>query len=228
MILDNIVIHFFPLSRAVSEIITLTPPFSTRWRCKWFHPVAHSHITILRRHSYEDSCSHSVVKRVLVTAAGAPIGDALATMGSVQVIPITQVLYQPTGNLLNIVEASPILQQLSQALKAASLNWVISGSGPLTFFAPSDTAFQSLTPEQRKNLIEDKQAFTDLIKRHLLRGTFFSSGVQEDLQKTSEKNTPMTLSLQEGQLRTCVCFVFLIFISSLFPLFYKQGRTHPL
>ncbi|CAL1276763.1 unnamed protein product [Larinioides sclopetarius] len=134
----------------------------------------------------------------LVTAAGAPIGDALATMGSVQVIPITQVLYQPTGNLLNIVEASPILQELSQTLKAASLNWLISGSGPLTFFAPSDTAFQSLTPEQRKNLIEDKQAFTDLIKRHLVRGTYFSNGVQEDLQKTSEKNTPMTLSLQEG------------------------------
>ncbi|GFY56844.1 transforming growth factor-beta-induced protein ig-h3 [Trichonephila inaurata madagascariensis] len=134
----------------------------------------------------------------LVTASGAPIGDALATMGSVQVIPVTQVLYQPTGNLMNIVDASPILKELSQAVKSARLSWVLSGTGPLTFFAPSDTAFQSLTPEQRQTLIEDKQAFSDLIKRHLVRGTFFSSGVQEDLNKNSEKNTPMKLSLQEG------------------------------
>ncbi|GFT76242.1 transforming growth factor-beta-induced protein ig-h3 [Nephila pilipes] len=134
----------------------------------------------------------------LVTAAGAPIGDALATMGSIQVIPVTQVLYQPTGNLMNIVDASPILKELSEAIKSARLSWLVSGTGPLTFFAPSDTAFQSLSPEQRKTLIDDKQAFTDLIKRHLVRGTFFSSGVQEDLNKNSEKNTPVTLSLQEG------------------------------
>ncbi|GIY15421.1 transforming growth factor-beta-induced protein ig-h3 [Caerostris darwini] len=134
----------------------------------------------------------------LVTAAGAPIGDALATMGTIQVIPITQVLYQPTGNLLNIVEASPILQSLAQAIKSAHLNWVITGNGPLTFFAPSDTAFQSLTPEQRKTLVEDKQAFSDLLKKHLVRGTYFSSGVEEDVKKNSEKNTPITLSLQEG------------------------------
>ncbi|GBM02865.1 hypothetical protein AVEN_52041-2 [Araneus ventricosus] len=40
-----------------------TPPFSTRWRCK-DASEAHSHFTIPRHHSYEDSCSHSVVKRV--------------------------------------------------------------------------------------------------------------------------------------------------------------------
>ncbi|GFR18759.1 transforming growth factor-beta-induced protein ig-h3, partial [Trichonephila clavata] len=63
----------------------------------------------------------------LVTASGAPIGDALATMGSVQVIPVTQVLYQPTGNLMNIVDASPILKELSQAVKSARLSWLLSG-----------------------------------------------------------------------------------------------------
>ncbi|GIY06567.1 transforming growth factor-beta-induced protein ig-h3 [Caerostris extrusa] len=110
----------------------------------------------------------------------------------------TKVLYQPTGNLLNIVEASPILQSLAQAIKSAHLSWVISGNGPLTFFAPSDTAFQSLTPEQRKTLVEDKQAFSDLLKKHLVRGTYFLSGVEEDVKKNSEKNTPITLSLQEG------------------------------
>lgn len=136
----------------------------------------------------------------LVTASGTPVGEALATMGSIQVIPVAQVLYQPTGNLLRIVEASPILQKLNEAVKAARLTWMLSGTGPVTIFSPSDTAFNSLTEEQRKTLIEDKQAFSDLLKRHMVRGTLFSSGVQDDVEKKSENNKPIKLSLQEGVL----------------------------
>lgn len=62
-----------------------------------------------------------------MTASGTPVGEALATMGSVQVIPVQQVLYQPSGNLQKIVEASPILQQLNEAIKTARLTWMLSG-----------------------------------------------------------------------------------------------------
>ncbi|GBN69769.1 hypothetical protein AVEN_111939-1 [Araneus ventricosus] len=73
MMLYNFVIHFFLLSRIVLEIITLTLPFSTRWRCNWFHPVAPSHFTMPIHHSYEGSCSHSVVKRVVRDFSGHPV-----------------------------------------------------------------------------------------------------------------------------------------------------------
>ncbi|GBO09852.1 hypothetical protein AVEN_184050-1 [Araneus ventricosus] len=65
----NFVIHFCPLSCTVLEIITLTSPFSTRWSCKWFHPVAPRH------HSYEDSCNHPVIKRVVRDFSGHPVCD---------------------------------------------------------------------------------------------------------------------------------------------------------
>ncbi|KAG8183088.1 hypothetical protein JTE90_010911 [Oedothorax gibbosus] len=137
----------------------------------------------------------------IVTASGTPIGEAsVATMGSVQMIPVSQVLYQPTGSLQNILEASPILQKLAQAVRQHRLTWVVTGTGPLTFFAPSDAAFDSLSPEQKQSMIDDKQAFTELLKRHLVRGTYFSSGVQQDLQKNNENNQPMTISLQNGVL----------------------------
>ncbi|GBM31007.1 hypothetical protein AVEN_198734-1 [Araneus ventricosus] len=64
MLVYSFEIHFFPLSRTILEVITLTPSFYTKCRCRWFHLVAHSHFTIPRYHSYEDSCSHSVVKRM--------------------------------------------------------------------------------------------------------------------------------------------------------------------
>lgn len=134
----------------------------------------------------------------LVTASGTPVGEALATMGSIQIIPITQVLYQPAGNLQQIIEASPILQRLNEAVKSARLTWILSGTGPMTIFAPSDQAFDSLSEEQRKSLVEDKQAFSDLLKRHVVRGTFFSSGIQDDVDKQSENSKPLKLSLQEG------------------------------
>ncbi|GBL87773.1 hypothetical protein AVEN_81372-1 [Araneus ventricosus] len=71
--LYNFVVHFLALSHTVLEIIELIPPFSTRWRCKWFHPLAHIHFTISRHDSYEDRCSHSVVKRVVRDFSGHPV-----------------------------------------------------------------------------------------------------------------------------------------------------------
>lgn len=134
----------------------------------------------------------------LLTASGTPVGEALGSMGSVQLIPINHVLYQPSGNLQKTVDASPILQSLSKAIKDARLSWVLSGSGPVTMFAPSDAAFQSLTDEERNNLINNKQAFTNLLKRHMVKGSLFSSGVQTDMQKTSESGEPLDIALHEG------------------------------
>ena len=62
--LYNFVNHFFYLSRFVFEIRMLTPQFSTRWRGRWFHSVAHGYFTIPRHYFYEYSSSRSEVKRV--------------------------------------------------------------------------------------------------------------------------------------------------------------------
>ena len=64
MMLYNFVNHFFSLSCFVFEIGMLTPQFSTRWRRRWFHSIAHSYFTIPRHHFYEYSSSRSEVKRV--------------------------------------------------------------------------------------------------------------------------------------------------------------------
>ncbi|XP_054710682.1 uncharacterized protein LOC129220309 [Uloborus diversus] len=136
--------------------------------------------------------------RQMVTASGTPIDGSLATMGSVQLIPVTQVLYQPAGNVLTIIDSSPILTNLSSAVKNARLSWVLSGNGPVTLFAPSDTAFQNLSEEDRRRFVEDKQAFSDLLKKHMVRGTFFSSGIQDDLEKKSDNGQPIVISLNQG------------------------------
>ncbi|GBN10162.1 hypothetical protein AVEN_10646-1 [Araneus ventricosus] len=62
----------------ICPIMRRVPPvartdISTRWRYKWFHPVAHSHCPVPRHHSYEDIRSHSVVKRVVRDFSGHPV-----------------------------------------------------------------------------------------------------------------------------------------------------------
>ena len=52
MMLNKFVIDFFLVCRTIFEIKTLVQNFAARWRCKWFHCVAHDHFTIPRYHFY--------------------------------------------------------------------------------------------------------------------------------------------------------------------------------
>ena len=55
MMLNKFVTDFFPVSRIVLEIKTLTVNFSARWSCKWFHCVTHRQFTRPKHHFYDYS-----------------------------------------------------------------------------------------------------------------------------------------------------------------------------
>ena len=55
IMLNNFVIVIFLVSCTVFEIKTLTQNFAARWRCEWFHCVAHDHFTILKHHFHDYS-----------------------------------------------------------------------------------------------------------------------------------------------------------------------------
>lgn len=62
-IYDALKLHssFFCISRPVFKMGTITPPFDTRWHCKWFHLVF-IYFTIPKHQFYEYSCKRSAVK----------------------------------------------------------------------------------------------------------------------------------------------------------------------
>ena len=70
MKLNKIIIGFFPVSRTIFVIKTLSQKFATRWCCKWFHCVAHGHFTILGHKFYNYSSFHLEIIGVATDFSG--------------------------------------------------------------------------------------------------------------------------------------------------------------
>ena len=72
-----------------------------------------------------------------------------------------------------------------------------SGIKTYTVFAPTDLAFSHLTQDELNTLVSDKDSAQQLVQRHILPGTLFTSGMRfyqvkdtltEDKTLTVQKN----------------------------------------
>ncbi len=75
-------------------------------------------------------------------------------------------------NLVDTAAANGSFHTLGKALEAAELTHVLSGSGPYTFFAPTDAAFDKLPKGMLENWLkpENKAELVSVLKYHLLPG----------------------------------------------------------
>ena len=70
-------------------------------------------------------------------------------------------------NLMQTLREDPRLKIFSSALAEVGLADVLSGLGPLTVFAPTDWAFESL-PKEREALVADKRILSTVLRYHIL------------------------------------------------------------
>ena len=59
---------------------------------------------------------------------------------------------------------------LLTALKAAGLTEILRAGGPLTVFAPNDTAFAKVSSRQLQELLADRAKLIDLLRHHIVLG----------------------------------------------------------
>jgi uncharacterized surface protein with fasciclin (FAS1) repeats len=80
----------------------------------------------------------------------------------------------PTKNIVDLAKATPSLSILVEAVVAAGLAGALSGPGPLTVFAPTDTAFAALLEELKVTkdaLLKDVQLLTTVLTYHVVSGS---------------------------------------------------------
>ncbi len=70
----------------------------------------------------------------------------------------------------DLLALEPDFITLHSAVVAAGLTDVMAGPGPVTLFAPTDTAFQKVPLEALLALQADKEALTALLLRHVVQG----------------------------------------------------------
>lgn len=82
--------------------------------------------------------------------------------------------------MTNIVETAiqaGSFNTLVAAVKAANLVDTLSGSGPLTVFAPTDAAFAKLPQGTLEGLLNDKGKLKEILTYHVIPGKVMASDV---------------------------------------------------
>ncbi|RDS86207.1 fasciclin domain-containing protein [Dyella psychrodurans] len=84
-------------------------------------------------------------------------------------------------NIIDTAAANGSFHTLSKALEAADLTAVLKGSGPYTFFAPTDAAFEKLPKGTLENWLkpENKAELISVLKYHVLPGRASSVEVEK-------------------------------------------------
>lgn len=76
------------------------------------------------------------------------------------------------SNITQVVNTDKNLKTLKQSVHSSDLDQLLSSTGPFTFFAPSDLAFEKLDKGFMENLLEpqNKLRLTDLLNNHIVKG----------------------------------------------------------
>lgn len=76
------------------------------------------------------------------------------------------------SNITQVVNTDKYLKTLKKGVHSSDLDQLLSSTGPFTFFAPSDLAFEKLEPGLMRNLLEpqNKLRLTDLLNNHIVSG----------------------------------------------------------
>jgi len=89
------------------------------------------------------------------------------------------------ANILQVAAGSDDHSTLVAAVQAAEIEHILVNAGPLTVFAPTNTAFDALPEGTVTNLLkpENKSALAEILSRHAAPGSFNIEGLQREAKK---------------------------------------------
>jgi uncharacterized surface protein with fasciclin (FAS1) repeats len=76
------------------------------------------------------------------------------------------------SNITQVINEDKNLKTLKKGVHASDLDQLLSSTGPFTFFAPSDIAFEKLEKGLMAKLLEsqNRALLTDLLSNHIVKG----------------------------------------------------------
>ncbi|GFX87787.1 periostin [Trichonephila clavipes] len=136
-------------------------------------------------------------KPAILTVSGCRVTAIrkLAPDTNVTVAVIDDVMTPPPGDLPLTVAKTPMLKNFTKILKVSGMDSMITSDGPYTLFAPNACAFQEMDPEEYQRLITNRKIAIDFVKRYLVRGCYYSSGLQDGQTLLTEANTYLVVKV---------------------------------
>jgi uncharacterized surface protein with fasciclin (FAS1) repeats len=135
---------------------------------------------------------------VFINDAQVIVADIIADNGVVHVLDAVLLPPppQPTNTILDIVVNSADHNTLEAAVVAAGLQSALSGSGPLTVFAPTDAAFAALPAGVLDALLADPTgALTQVLLYHAVGGVALSTDLTDGMMITTIQGQDITVTI---------------------------------
>ncbi len=131
----------------------------------------------------------------MVYVNGIPVTTAnvAATNGVVHVLG--GLLIPPTQTIVELAQGNPNLSTLVSALTKASLVTTLSGKGPFTVFAPTNTAFSNAGINVSTT---DKNVLSSVLTLHVIGGLIFSSDLTAGQTPATVNGESLTINLTGG------------------------------
>jgi len=101
--------------------------------------------------------------------------------------------------IIDTISAAGNFDALLATLKAASFVDTLRTPGPYTLFAPTDEAFQRLTPIQFKTLLKDIRRLKTIVSYHVLSGAIPTERVRPG-ELRSVEGSFLAIEVRDGHL----------------------------
>ena len=92
------------------------------------------------------------------------------------------------------------LKTLKKSVHASDMDQLLSSSGPFTFFAPSDTAFQKLEKGLIDKLLEpqNRRLLADLLSNHIVNGKIAYRELKDGDKLTAVNGRELKVQVTNG------------------------------
>ena len=104
------------------------------------------------------------------------------------------------SNITQVVNVDKNLKTLKKGVHASDLDQLLSSSGPYTFFAPSDIAFEKLEKGTMDTLLEpqNRAKMADLINNHIVSGKIAFDALKDGDTLTTLNGKSLLVQVKDG------------------------------
>jgi len=105
------------------------------------------------------------------------------------------------SNITQVVNTDKSLKTLKKGVHSSDLDQLLSSTGPFTFFAPSDIAFEKLEKGLMDNLLEpqNKLKLTDLMNNHIVSGIVPFKNLKDGDSLTTINGNQLIVEIKNGK-----------------------------
>ena len=135
---------------------------------------------------------------VYIDNAMVTFADIVADNGVVHIIDAVLMPSTSTNSIYEIVSNSNSHTTLKTAIDACSLYGTLSGPGPFTLFAPTDSAFNLLPSGTLTALLNDIPQLTSILLHHAVNDSVMSTMLTNNQIVTTINGTDITVTINSG------------------------------